>query len=423
MLRKLAPCLLLLILTCSPPSSKVTFMIGGAPAELDYWEELAAEFTDSTGIEVSVLRQPTDTDQRRQGLVVPLRAGEKDPDAFLMDIVWIGQFAASGWLEPLDAFIARDKLDLSPFFSRVIDLADRYQGNLIALPVYVDAGLLYYRSDLLDRYGYDHPPETWNELVEMAIRIQTEERKHDPQFWGFVWQGAQYEGLICNFLEFAVSNGGGIIDKEGKLIIDSDSNVEALTFMRDLIARYQISPPNTYTEMKEEQVRTFFESGNALFERNWPYAWGLHQAEDSRVRNRVGIALLPKFEGGEHAATLGGWHIALSRNSDVKEEAWEFVKYVVSKKVQEGFAVNLGWNPSRRDVYDEPEVAEAAPHLVKLREVFDSATARPNLPYYSLLSKTLQQKINAVLSGIESPQEALTQAQHQAEQIESRYSK
>ncbi len=406
---------------CSRTSQKVTFMIGGAPAELDYWEALASKFSDSTGIDIAILRQPTDTDQRRQGLVVPLRAGEKDPDAFLMDIVWIGQFAASGWLEPLDSYVDNEGFDLSPFFERVIDLADRYDGHLIALPVYVDAGLLYYRSDLLAEYGYNEAPVTWNELAKIAMEVQAKQRKINPQFWGFVWQGAQYEGLICNFLEYAVSNGGGIVARGESLIINSPANIEALTFMRDLLAKYRISPPNTYTEMKEEQVRSFFESGNALFERNWPYAWGLHQSPDSKVRGKVGISLLPKFEGGHHAATLGGWHIAISRNSDAKRQAWEFLKYVVSRRVQTDFAVDLGWNPARRDVYDSPKVRERAPHLVKLREVFESATARPTLPYYSLLSKMLQQKVNAALSGMMEPEKALDEAQAEAREIAARY--
>jgi multiple sugar transport system substrate-binding protein len=264
---------------CTREPGKVTLMIGGAPAELDYWENIILDFTEETGIVVTLTRQPADTDQRRQNLVFPLEAGEDDPDAFLMDIIWIGQFAASDWLEPLNTYITEDDFDLSAFFGGIIDFADRYEDRIVALPVYVDAGLLYYRTDLLERYGYDQPPDTWGELVEMSIKIQDGERKANPDFWAFVWQGAQYEGLICTFLEFAASRGGSFVNREGGLTLSRRANIEALAFMRDLMTTHAVSPPSTYTEMKEEEVRSFFEGGNAVFERNWPYAWGLHQAE------------------------------------------------------------------------------------------------------------------------------------------------
>ena len=414
----------LAVLACAGGADRtepVTLMIGGAPAELDYWEEVIGAFTRETGIAVELMRQPTDTDQRRQSLVVPLRAGEADPDVFLMDIIWIGQFAASGWLEPLDGPIAAAGFDLNVFFGGIIEFADRYDGHVVALPVYVDAGLLYYRKDIFQEHVTGRVPETWTELIEYCRVAQRSQRRAQPGFWGFVWQGAQYEGLVCTFLEFALSNGGQLVDRSGNLTLDHSKNIEALAFMRDLIATHKVSPPNTYTEMKEEEVRTFFESGQALFERNWPYAWGLHQAEGSPVRGKVGIALLPKFEGGKHVAALGGWHIGMSRSSDRKEDAYRLMDYIVSRDVQIGFALNLGWNPARQDVYDAPEIVENLPHLVELKHVFRNASPRPNLPYYSLLSRALQAELNKALSGMVTAEEALRAAQAKGLEIVETY--
>ena len=406
---------------CSERTSQITLMIGGAPAELDYWESTIREFSQASGIDVNLMRQPTDTDQRRQSLIIPLKAGQKDPDVFLMDIIWIGQFAASRWLEPLDGYVDRDHFDLTSFFPGMVDFADKYEGQTVALPVYVDAGLIYYRTDLLREYGFAGPPETWSELVDMAARVQAGERRANPGFWGFVWQGAQYEGLICDFLEFALSNGGALVDHAGNPTFDRPENTRALQFMIDLIATYKISPPNTYTEMKEEEVRTAFEAGNALFERNWPYAWGLHQGASSPVRDKVGISLIPRGEGGGHVAALGGWHIAVSSSSDDKRSSWELVKFIVSPEVQLGFALNLGWNPARQDIYDSPELVKMAPHLVTLKQVFMTASARPNVPYYSMLSRVLQAQVNAALSGITPPGAALTRAQSEAVKVVETY--
>lgn len=405
---------------CRGTGDAVTFAVGGAPNEIEFWEKLVNEFTRQTGIKVIILRQPTDTDQRRQGLVISLKAGKADPDVFLMDVAWVAQFGASEWLEPLDDYIKKENLNLDDFFN-IVNLVDRYKDRLIALPVYIDAGILYYRRDLLKKYGYSEPPETWGEFVDCALKIQKSMRKIKPNFYGFLWQGAQYEGLVCNWLEFAASNGGGIILKEGKIKLNLPSNVKALQFMFDLIHTYKISPPNTFTEMKEEEVRISFQRGDALFERNWPYAWALHQSEDSYVKGKVDIAPLPHFASGKSVSTLGGWHIGISKYSDAKSKAFKFLKFVVSYTTQKKLALKLGWNPGRKDVYNDQEVLERLPHLAKLKSVFENALPRPNLPYYTQISQVLQHYINAALSGKLTPEVALSRAEKEAQNVIKRY--
>jgi multiple sugar transport system substrate-binding protein len=402
--------------SCTSQSPEVVFMVGGAPDELTYWAQLIKEFEDSTGFAVRMVRQPTDSDQRRQGLVVPLEAKQNNPDVFLMDVVWIGQFVASDWLEPLDSYISKDNFSTEPYFRSVVDLVDKYGDTLFALPVYVDGGLLYYRKDLLEKYGYHQPPETWNQLVQYSQAIQAGERKENPDFYGFVWQGAQYEGLVCNFLEFAASNGGGIVE-DNKIDLSTPQNQQALKFMHDLIHVYKISPPNTYTEMKEEETRSSFQRGMAAFERNWPYAWKLHQAEDSPVRGKVGICSLPHFDENKSVSTLGGWHVGISRYSDTKDKAWELVKYITSYQTQKKLVLNLGWNPGRRDVYDDEDIKNALPHLQVLSGIFEKAIPRPNLPYYTQLSELIQRNVNACISGKVDPGEALARTQAEAEEL------
>ncbi len=399
----------------------ITFAVGGAPAELDFWEELISEFTDETGVKVDMIRHPTDTDMRRQSLVTSLKSKESNPDIFLMDIAWVGQFAASHWLEPLEEFINASKVNTDVFFDQVVKQADRYENNLIALPVYIDGGLLYYRKDLLEKYGYNNPPKTWNQLVEYSLKIMQEERKENDRFYGFVWQGAQYEGLICTFLEFAGSNDGGIsIDNKG-VSINTPANREAVVFMRDLIHKHQISPPSTYTEMKEEEVRIFFQNGNALFERNWPYAWQLHQAEDSKVKAKVGISSLPHFEGKQSASTLGGWHIGISKYSDEKSLSWMLLKYLISYKIQKKLFLELGWNPGRKDVYNDTEILEYMPHFTKLKDVFQHAIARPNVPYYSVISNIFQRNLNSVLAGKKQVEDVFAKSEKEIQNAVSRY--
>ncbi len=396
-----------LIFSCKKKEEQLTIAVGGTPEEIRYWSQIIEEFEKKEGIEVKILRQPADTDLRRHGLAVSLSAKEKDPDVFLMDIAWVGFFIKSGWLEKL-----RD-IDSSPFIEKVL-FVDKKGEDLYALPLFVDCGLLYYRKDLLEKYNCS-VPSTWEQLLECSLKVQRQERKRDPKFYAFVWQGAQYEGLTCVFLEFSTSAGGSLDD------LDSAANLKALSFMRDLIRVYAISPPNTYTEMKEEEVRRFFQAGKALFERNWSYAWILHNMENSPVKGKVGIAPLPAFKGGKRASCLGGWHVGISAFSDKKEEALKLLKFLVSYETQKKLALNLGWNPSRRDVYEDKELLKKFPQIKKIKEACEYAIPRPSVSYYIQMSEVIRPYINAVLAGRLNPLEALTKAQRELNLLERTY--
>ncbi len=400
---------ILLFNQCAKKSPQLTIAIGGAPNEIDYWETILNEFQQKTSIPVKLLRQPTDTDQRRQNLVIPLKAKEPDPDIFLMDVAWVGQFAHSDWLLPLNSFIDMDKFDLKNFFASVLEQIDHYHNTIIALPVYIDSGLLYYRKDLLNKYKLS-VPTTWEELIQTALKVQTEERKSNLQLYGYVWQGAQYEGLTCNFMEFLTSNKGKLIDASGKSTIMDNKNIQALQLMTDLIHRYKISPPNTYTEMKEEEVRTYFENGNALYERNWPYAAKLHESDSSPIKSKWGMTILPKFNNGQHASTLGGWHLGISKFSDKQNEAWELLKFITSYEIQKKFALNLGWNPGRQDIYSDGQIKKEIPNMAVLKQAFTYSVARPVVPYYTQFSEILQKYVNMALAGTKDPKQALEEA-------------
>lgn len=412
------------LFACGSGSTKnepLVFAVGGVPAELDVWEKVIADFTRATGRKVELLRQPADSDQRRQGLAVALQAHRSQPDVFLMDVAWIAQFAASGWLAPMGKADGSDSLPDPGSFPAGVRAVDLLDGKPMAMPVYVDAGLLYYRKDLLEKYGFTGPPETWEEMQAMSRKVQAGERKPDPYFYGYVWQGAQYEGLVCNFLEVASSAGGGFAGKDGGFQVDSEPNRRALELMAGMVGEQGISPPETFTGMKEEEVRRYFQKGSALFERNWPYAWALHQAGDSPVRGKVGIAPLPHFPGHKPAATLGGWHVGISAYSEKRADAMSLVRYILSVPVQKRLALELGWNPARKEVYGDPDVLARLPHFKALGEVFSYAVPRPNLPYWSQLSEVLQRGLNAALAGKTRPEAALRQAQDEASAIVRRY--
>jgi multiple sugar transport system substrate-binding protein len=393
----------------------VKFAVGGAPNELAYWEKIIQAFEKQTGVQVEMLRKPANTDHQRQSLIISLKAGMRDPDIFLMDVAWVGLFTAAGWLEPLG-----EDFDPSPFFEGVIETVDKAEGKLVSLPVYMDGGVLYYRQDLLELAGLTGPPKTWDELLSSARKVQEQVRRENPNFYGFVWTGAQYEGLITVFMEFAGA-AGGFIRKGRGIRLTSPENLVALGFMRDLIWKQKISPPNTYTTMREEEVRRYFQEGNAMYERNWPYAWSLHQSNNSEVRDKTGVAPVPAPRGGTRVSTLGGFHIGVSAYSDAKGAAKEFVRFATSSASQKRMALNLGWNPGRQDLYSDPELLKKAPHFRELSIIFQHSRPRPLLPYYSQISAIAQRYIHAVLAGKTSASQALTRADKEIEALLSRY--
>jgi multiple sugar transport system substrate-binding protein len=277
-------------------------------------------------------------------------------------------------------------------------------------PWYVDAGMLYYRQDLLDKYGFA-PPTTFDELVHIAKIILAGE--NDPALHGFIWQGRQYEGLVCTALEFIWGNGGDVIDSSGRMAIADSPAVEALAFMRRLLEE-KISPPLVTTAI-EELTRHVFGNGRAVFMRNRPYAWSLMQTEESAVRGKVGITVMPHFKDGKSAATLGGWQLGVNRFSRHQDAAVKLVKFLMRRESQKFIALHTGLKPAWKDLYDDPELRAAQPFVVSLLPVMMPARPRPVTPYYLMMSQILQAEFSAIITGIKSPEKGLSEAREQIE--------
>jgi multiple sugar transport system substrate-binding protein len=254
-------------------------------------------------------------------------------------------------------------------------------------------------------------PQTWNELVRSAQTVMARE----PGVEGFVWQGKQYEGLVCNVLEFLCSNGGGVLDR-GRVVLDSEPNRAALRFMVDLVHRHHVTPASV-TTATEEPTRHVFGQGRAVFMRNWPYAWRLFEDAGSRVHGRVGVTTLPHFEGGTSAATLGGWQLAVNAHSRHPAPAGELVSYLTSAEVQKQLALAYGFQPSRVELYRDLDLLARQPFLGLLEQVFASARPRPVTAKYVRLSQVLQSEFSAALAGVKTPAAALAAGQRKLEEI------
>ncbi len=346
---------------------------------------------------------PSSTDQQHQFYAINLEGKSVTFDLLAVDVIWVQEFARAGWIQPVDRVLPASEREA--YVAGAMEAAT-FEGRLYAIPWYLDAGILYYRRDLLDRYSL-LPPKTWPELMRITRLIL--DREQDPDLKGFLWQGKQYEGLICVALEFIRGRGGSLLDDH------TAESEAALGFMRALV-KDGLSP-SLVTTADEEATRHLFGAGRAIFMRNWPYAWALFQVESSPVRNKVGLASLPSFPGHESVSTLGGWMLAVPQRAPHPREAVDLLRYLSSPAGQKRIALELGYLPARRDLYREPSLLEAKPWLAELAPVFLGAKPRPVTPYYLVMSQVLQPELSAAVVGLKTPGEALASARRQIDQM------
>ena len=365
--------------------------------ELELCRAGAEAWAAGTGNQVKLVATPADANERLALYQSLLAAGSGDIDVFQIDVVWPGILAnhfvdlnryipAVALADHFDALLANDTVD----------------DMLVAAPWFVDAGMLYYRADLLERYGLP-VPETWQALAETATAIVAAERAAgNAGLQGYVWQGRAYEGLACNALEWIYSHGGGtVIAADGTITIDNRRAAQAIDQARSWIGT--ISPQGVLN-YAEEDARGVFQSGMAVFMRNWPYAWALANAADSPVAGKVGVAPLPRAAGpeGRHGATLGGQQLAVSRDSSHPQEATDLVRHLTGSDEQKRRAIAGAFNPTRRSLYDDPELLAANPFLADFTAILDGAVARPSSVTgrrYNRVSSGFVQAVHDSLSG------------------------
>jgi len=395
-------------------AANVSLSCGAVGAELELCRQGAEAWAAKTGNTVTIVSTPNSTTERLALYQQLLAAGAKDIDVFQIDVIWPGILGAH--------FI-----DLAPYsggaeaahFPAIVE-NNTIGGELKAMPWYTDAGVLYYRADLLEKHGRT-PPATWADLTETAQAIQDAERAGgNAGMWGYVFQGRAYEGLTCNALEWIDSFGGGeIVDASGAVTINNPAAVQALDAAAGWV---KTITPEGVLNYAEEEARGVFQSGNAVFMRNWPYAWSLANSDDSPIKGKVGVAPLPKGGAeGKHTGTLGGWQLAVSKYSEHAEVAADLVMYLTSP--EERRAIEGSYNPTIAELYSDAEVLAAAPFFGDLYSTFTSAVARPSRvtgEKYNRVSTSFWNAVHSVMSGQSTAEASLASLESELNGVKRR---
>ena len=378
------------------PAAEIALSCGAQELEVRLCEEAAAAWSAESGHQVVVRRAPEQSNERYFEYLDLLSREDASLDVLQIDVIWPSAFA-----DHLVDLAPHAPPELTAQHFEALIANNTVGGRLVALPWYTDAGILYYRSDLLAKYGLE-VPATWSELADAALVIQEGERAAgNPEFWGLVFQGQAYEGLTCNALEWIAASGGGrIVDEQGEVTVNNPAAALALARAASWVG--SVAPPRV-TRFVEEDARITFQLGNAAFMRNWPYAWALLNAADSELRGKVAIAPLPRGgPRGGHAATLGGWQLAVSAYSQNQAAAIELVRYLTGAAEQKRRAIAGAYAPTIRALYDDPEVLAANPFFADFAAALPDAVARPSAiagQHYAQLSTLFWEAAHATLTG------------------------
>ena len=397
-------------------AATITIACGGTGPDFEFCKRNAEEWAKKSGNAVKLFSQPSSTTDSLALYRQLFAAKSSDIDVIMVDVVWPG--------------VVKDHLlDLKPYskgaesehFPAIV-ANNTIDGKLLGMPWFTDAGLLYYRKDLLEKYGLK-PPGTWEDMAAVAKKVQDAERgAGKPDFQGLVFQGKAYEALTCNALEWIYSyGGGGIVDAKGEITINNPNAVKALDTVASWIGSIA---PNGVLNYAEEDARGVFQNGKALFMRNWPYAWSLSQAADSPIKGKVGVMPLPKGgAGGSNAATLGGWQLAVSKYSKSPAAAAELVMFMTSEAIEKERAIKGSYNPTRPALYKDKDVLAASPFMGQLYEVFTSAVARPSTATkakYPEVSQAFWDATHDVLAKKASAADSLARLEGKLKQIKRR---
>lgn len=409
-IQRLVVSFLVLVITCSGISFyraqgvELVSILMPAPFA-DSTEYLVNQFNQENRgkIRLKVIRGPRATEAMSDLAISSLLLGSAPFDGLLMDVTWLPKYAEAGWLEPLESYFNEVDVSLLAAGARQ---GNSFNDHLYRWPLVADMGLLYWRTDLMDV-----PPKTPEELVSISKLLQ----KDNKVEWGYVWQGRQYEGLSCVYLEMIEGFGGYWLNTSDNSIgLDRAPGVEAASWLRSLITN-GVSP-QAVTNFAEQEALQSFRAGDSAFMRNWPYAWADLQKTDSSVKGNVGVTTMVANPGFS-TATLGSWGLTVMKGSKHIESTVKAIEFLTNVESQKFLFLDYGYTPTMSSVFEDPDLFLQAPIIRELGLALNVTKPRPETPLYAQISDVLQRQLSSVITKQQTPKEGMVRATNNTDQI------
>jgi multiple sugar transport system substrate-binding protein len=391
----------------------VEITLGFIPDEAGGLQKILDRFNRENKGEIQVewRQMPASSAEFFEQMQAELQSGSSTMDVIAGDVVWPAQFAANGYILDLsDRFTPNMQKD---YLEGPVQ-AVQYEGKTYAVPWFTDAGMFYYRTDLLEGSGFSEPPKTWEEMKRMSERVRADQGTK----FGFVFQGAQDEGGVVDALEHIWNAGGDVLDGD-RVVIDSPEAAEGLKLRRSLIT--DGVAPEASGDYTTQESQASFTNGDVVFMRNWPFVYGLlSDPETSKVKpGQVDIGALPVAGAGDTSFSgLGGWNFMVNASAEDKiDEIWAFIEFMSAPEQQQTFAVESARLPTLRSLYEDEKVLERLPVARLGREALENTRPRPVSPLYSDMSLEMAEQFNAALKGEVSVDKALADLQTGLQEI------
>ncbi|WP_196220186.1 extracellular solute-binding protein [Terrilactibacillus tamarindi] len=387
----------------SDGNGKVTIRVLSSDDFADFRKEAVKEF-EKENPNIKVNFESVAYDQLHDKELASFNAsGDASYDVVDVDEMWTAEYADSAFIQPVtDKITDSMKKELVPASLNIT----KYKNDYYGFPMFNDTYFFYYNEDMLKKAGYNAPPSTWNEFTEMSKKLQSKGITKGPaSAWGW---GAS-EGLVGYFGEFLGSFGGQFLDNNGKPVFNSKEGVQALQYMRDSILKDKIIA-DASTGYNDRQILDAFKNGKTAFVSGWSFYWNELNADDSPVKGKVKVGLVPSANGSEHKTATGSMYLAVTPQSEHQDAAWKFIKFLGSKKIQKEQSLKAGALPVWQDLYKDPELKKNHPALEDMGKQLQYTISRPSLIGYNEFSKDFQIILQQVLLGKKDPKKALDEA-------------
>lgn len=347
-------------------------------------------------IRVEAISLPFDkfsTNERKELLTRSLRSKSDKLDVFAIDIIWSARFAK--WAEPLENYISDEEIqDLIPQALRSCII----NNTLVALPIYIDIGMLFYRRDLIQALPNGKMIEkklkesiTWEDFFTLSNSF------NNSQTPFYIFPADNYEGLVCSFVEILLNQNSNFFN-ENPLDWESEEAKKSFTLLSDMIHKYKISP-SIVTDFRENSCYDYFVNNQSVFLRGWASFPKESKAlkDAPELARLIESAALPHIKGAKPISTIGGWNLMLSKYSNHKEEAAEFIRFIIKEKTQKTFYENGALLPVLTSIYQDEEFVNLHPDLIKNKQYLENGIHRPLWENYTKISDVISFYANKVL--------------------------